>query len=65
MIRTKIKEERIRRETTVFIEKLREQTPVWIAGDLSTGLTPLTLPGNGQAVQEAARPGDAERQTQR
>jgi parvulin-like peptidyl-prolyl isomerase len=63
MIRIKIKEERTKKETLAYIEKLREQTPVWIASDLSGGLIPLALDSLGsQTVKEAARPADNERQ---
>jgi parvulin-like peptidyl-prolyl isomerase len=63
LIRSKIKEERTRRETTVYIEKLREQTPIWIASDLSVGLIPMPMPSGGEGNKEiATRPGDKETQ---
>jgi hypothetical protein len=64
MIRKKIKEARTKRETAAYIDKLREQTPVWIASDLSAGLIPLPLPSgnNNPAVQQAARPAGPETQ---
>ncbi len=61
-IRSKIKDQRTRKETAAYIEKLREQTPIWIASDLSVGLTPLVLdrgsapkPAAGGPLEEARR----------
>ena len=60
-IRAKIKEQRTKKETSAYIERLREQTPIWIASDLSAGLIPLANFGepspDPSAVKPAAEPG--------
>jgi hypothetical protein len=60
-IRAKIKEQWNKTETSAYIERLREQTPIWIASDLSVGLIPLVkldAPGEDpSAVKPAAEPG--------